>query len=103
MYLTEGFVFLITGLQARTLIAGIHGDSLPDLAGPPLCLRVVIVAASYGCFPRHTFALDGSFNRARRPARLAVAFALAFTGVRGVVSLAAALASPHDRERRVFP
>ena len=32
MYLIEGFVFLITGLQARTLIAGIHGDSLTDLA-----------------------------------------------------------------------
>src|SRR6202167_4053791 len=32
IYLIEGSVFLITGLQARTLIAGIHGESLPDLA-----------------------------------------------------------------------
>ena len=32
IYVTEGFVFLITGLQARTLIADIRGDSLSDLA-----------------------------------------------------------------------
>src|SRR5690349_10915267 len=31
IYLIEGMVFLVTGLQARTLMAGIHGYSLHDL------------------------------------------------------------------------
>src|SRR5580698_5062012 len=43
MYLTEGMVFLITGLQARTLIAGIHGDSLLDLALSAALVCAVVI------------------------------------------------------------
>src|ERR1700678_2542221 len=32
IYLIEGLVFLITGLQARALLSGIHGHSLSQLA-----------------------------------------------------------------------
>src|ERR1700736_6904230 len=44
MYLTEGFVFLITGLQARTLIASIRGDSLRDLtiSAAVVCAGVIL-------------------------------------------------------------
>src|ERR1700674_1938278 len=52
IYLTEGFVFLITGLQARTLIAGIHGDSLSDLAiSAAVVCTVVILARFVWVFP----------------------------------------------------
>src|SRR6202023_4230787 len=52
VYLTEGFVFLITGLQARTLIPGIHGDSLTDLAvSAAVVCAVVIMARFVWMFP----------------------------------------------------
>src|ERR1700690_4258367 len=47
IYLTEGFVFLITGLQARTLIAGMRGDSLADLAGSAAVVCAVIILARF--------------------------------------------------------
>ena len=56
MYLTDGFVFLITGLQARTLIAGIHGTRLPIWhAPPPSSAPWSSSRASCGCFPRPIF------------------------------------------------
>src|SRR5271154_6076325 len=52
IYLTEGFVFLITGLQARTLVASIHGDSLSDLAiSAAVVCAVVILARFVWMFP----------------------------------------------------
>jgi len=114
MYLTEGFVFLITGLQARTLIAGIHGDSLPDLAGSAAVVcAVVIVARFVWMFPATYLPrwMVPSIARDDPAPPWQWPFALAFTGVRGVVSLAAALAIPlttesgeffPDRERILF-
>src|SRR6202161_932171 len=56
MYLTEGFVFLITGLQARALITGNRDDSVSNLIiSAAIICAVVIAAASSGCFRRHTF------------------------------------------------
>ncbi len=114
MYLTEGFVFLITGLQARTLIAGIRGDSLRDLTisaavvcgGVILTRFVWIFPATY--LPRW---LIPSIARNDPSPPWQWPFALAFTGVRGIVSLAAALAIPlrsesgamfPDRDRILF-
>jgi NhaP-type Na+/H+ or K+/H+ antiporter len=56
MYLTEGFLFLITGLQARALITGNRDDSVSNLIiSAAIICAVVIAAASSGCFRRHTF------------------------------------------------
>src|SRR5271168_5370701 len=97
IYLTEGFVFLITGLQARTLIAGIRGDSLVDLAisGAIVC-AVVIAARFVWMFPATYLPrwLIPSVARDDPAPPWQWPFALAFTGVRGIVSLAAALAIP---------
>lgn len=114
MYLTEGFVFLITGLQARTLIAGIHGDSLSDLAlSAAVVCAVVIMARFVWMFPATYLPrwLIPAVARADPAPPWQWPFALAFTGVRGIVSLAAALAIPlttasgqpfPDRDRILF-
>jgi CPA1 family monovalent cation:H+ antiporter len=97
MYLTEGFVFLITGLQARTLIAGIRGDSLTDLAvSAAVVCAVVIMARFVWMFPATYLPrwLIPAVARDDPAPPWQWPFALAFTGVRGIVSLAAALAIP---------
>jgi len=114
IYLTEGFVFLITGLQARTLIAGIHGDSLSDLAASAAVVCAVVVIARFvWTFPATYLPrwLIPSVARDDPAPPWQWPFALAFTGVRGIVSLAAALAIPlttesgesfPDRDRILF-
>jgi monovalent cation/hydrogen antiporter len=97
IYLIEGFVFLITGLQARTLIAGIHGSSLSDLArSAALVCAVVVVARFIWMFPA-TYVprwLSPRLARTDPSPPWQWPFALAFTGIRGTVSLVAALAIP---------
>jgi monovalent cation/hydrogen antiporter len=114
IYLTEGFVFLITGLQARTLIAGIHGSSLPDLTVSAAIVCAVVIAARFiWMFPATYLPrwLIPSIARDDPAPPWQWPFALAFTGVRGIVSLAAALAIPlttasgelfPDRDRILF-
>jgi CPA1 family monovalent cation:H+ antiporter len=114
MYLTEGFVFLITGLQARTLIAGIHGDSLRDLTLSAAVVCGGIIAARFVWMFPATYLprwLIPSIARNDPSPPWQWPFALAFTGVRGIVSLAAALAIPlttqsgamfPDRDRILF-
>jgi monovalent cation/hydrogen antiporter len=114
MYLTEGFVFLLTGLQARALIGGIHGSSITQLAVSALIVcAVVIVARFIWMFPATYLPrwLIPSIARADPSPPWQWPAALAFTGVRGIVSLAAALAIPlttadggafPDRDRILF-
>jgi CPA1 family monovalent cation:H+ antiporter len=114
IYLTEGFVFLITGLQARTLIAGIRGDSLSDLAvSAAVVCAVIIIARFVWIFPATYLPrwLIPSIARDDPSPPWQWPFALGFTGVRGIVSLAAALAIPlttdsggsfPDRDRILF-
>src|ERR1700732_4556331 len=47
IYLIEGMVFLITGLQARTLIAGIGGYSISELAISAAVLSAVVIVARF--------------------------------------------------------
>jgi monovalent cation/hydrogen antiporter len=97
IYLLEGFVFLVTGLQARTLLERMAVPSLRDLVlAVLLTVAVVILARFIWVFPATYLPRWLSPSLARRdpsPTWQAV-FILAFVGVRGVVSLAAALAIP---------
>jgi monovalent cation/hydrogen antiporter len=97
VYLLEGFVFLATGLQMRTLLDRTDLVALRDLPFTILIVLVVIVAARFvWAFPSVYLPRWLSLSLARRdPAPpWQWAFLLAFIGVRGVVSLAAALALP---------
>jgi Na+/H+ antiporter len=97
VYFLEGFVFLITGLQARGLIERIEFFSPRDLVVAVLLTTAVVVAARFiWMFPAVYLPRRLSRSLAQRdPAPpWQWPFLLAFVGVRGVVSLAAALAIP---------
>ena len=96
-YLIEGMVFLLTGLQARTLMERI-GD-LPArelLTSAALISFVVIVARFVWTFPATYLPrwLVPSIARRDPSPEWQAPFLIAFTGIRGIVSLAAALAIP---------
>ena len=97
VYLIEGFVFLLTGLQARTLIDNSHAFPLPEIVfAIALTTAIAIVARFVWVFPATylpRWLIPPLARRDPSPAWQQT-FVLAFTGVRGVVSLAAALAIP---------
>jgi monovalent cation/hydrogen antiporter len=107
IYLIEGFVFLVVGLQARTLLARIEAYSLRDLAvAVALTTVIVIVARFVWVFPAVYLPrwLIPPLARRDPSPPWEQAFVLAFVGVRGVVSLAAALAIPFlTAGGQVFP
>jgi Na+/H+ antiporter len=97
IYLIEGFVFLITGLQARTLIEKAHDFPVTEL------LLVTAITAAIAILARFVWIYPATYlprllipPLARRDPSppWQQTFVLGFTGVRGVVSLAAALAIP---------
>jgi monovalent cation/hydrogen antiporter len=97
VYLIEGIVFLMTGLQARTLISGLGSYSLSVLVTSAAVVSAVVILARFiWIFPATYLPRWLSPALARRdPAPpWTWPFVLGFTGVRGIVSLAAALAIP---------
>jgi NhaP-type Na+/H+ or K+/H+ antiporter len=101
VYLIEGFVFLVTGLQARTLIEQTHVFSIRELLiATALSTLIAIVARFVWVFPATYIPRWASTSLAQRdplPPWKSVFF-LAFTGIRGVDSLAVALAIPYAVE-----
>jgi CPA1 family monovalent cation:H+ antiporter len=98
VYLIEGLVFLLTGLQARTLIEQSHSFSISGLLIATAWTALIVIAARFiWVFPATYIPRWVSPRLAKRdPApQWQGPFLLSFTGVRGVVSLAAALAIPY--------
>ena len=96
-YLVEGMVFLITGLQARRLMSAIATYSLRELAlGAAVVTGVVVVSRFVWMYPATYLPrwLIPAIRRNDPSPPWQWPFALAFTGIRGIVSLAAALAIP---------
>jgi CPA1 family monovalent cation:H+ antiporter len=97
IYLIEGFIFLTVGLQARTLLERIGAFSLREVAiAIGLTTLIVVVARFVWVFPATYLPrwLIPSLARRDPAPPWRHPFVLAFIGVRGVVSLAAALAIP---------
>ena len=97
VYLLEGFVFLVTGLQARTLLDRLDAVQLRELGLAVLLTVAVVIAARYIWVYPATYLprwLSPSLARRDPSPPWQWVFLLAFVGVRGVVSLAAALAIP---------
>src|SRR6202040_59265 len=107
IYLIEGMVFLITGLQARTLIARIGDHSISELAVSAAIVSAVVIVTRFVWMYPATYLPRWLFPPLRRrdpSPPWQWPFVLAFTGVRGIVSLAAALAIPFDGANGVpFP
>ena len=96
IYLIESVVFLVTGLQARSLIEKAQSFSIRDLLIATAITTAIVIAARFvWMFPATYVPRWVPSVRKRDPAPpWQWPFFLAFTGVRGVVSLAAALAIP---------
>jgi CPA1 family monovalent cation:H+ antiporter len=97
VYLLEGLVFLVTGMQTRILLEHAGAGMLRDLAlAIPLTVAVIVLARFIWVYPQAYVPRWLSPALARRDPLPSwqFLFLLAFTGVRGVVSLAAALAIP---------
>jgi Na+/H+ antiporter len=97
IYLIEGMVFLITGLQARALISGIRGYSFSELAVSAAIVSAVVIVSRFIWMYPAIYLPRWLFPPIRRrdpSPPWQVPFLLAFAGVRGIVSLAAALAIP---------
>jgi len=98
VYLIEGLVFLVTGLQARTLIEQTQRFELHDLMiATAWTTLIVIVARFVWVFPATYIPRWVSASLAKRdPSPMwQTVFFIAFTGMRGVDSLAVALAIPY--------
>ncbi|HEX4153407.1 MAG TPA: Na+/H+ antiporter [Steroidobacteraceae bacterium] len=96
IYLIEGMVFLLTGLQARALIQRIAGVTAKELVISAVVTSLVVIVTRFIWVYPATYIPRWipSIRRRDPPPPWQIPFALAFTGVRGVVSLAAALAIP---------
>ncbi|HEY7229576.1 MAG TPA: Na+/H+ antiporter [Pseudolabrys sp.] len=107
VYLVEGLVFLLTGSQAHALFDEVQAFSIRELAvAIALTTLVVIVARFTWIFPATYIPRWVSPSLARRDPSppWQSPFLLSFVGVRGVVSLAAALAIPFAlNDGRPFP
>ncbi len=97
IYLIEGLVFLVTGLQARAVISATGSLAISGLAIAAAVVSAVVIAARFiwvypaAYIPR--LIVPGLRGRDPMPSWQWL-FTLGFTGIRGVVSLAAALAIP---------
>jgi Na+/H+ antiporter len=97
VYLVEGLVFLLTGSQARALIDRVHGISIRELVVATAWITLLVIAARFiWIFPATYIPRWVSPSLAKRdPAPpWQGPFTIGFVGVRGVVSLAAALSIP---------
>lgn len=97
IYLIEGYVFLLTGLQARALLDKAPSFPLREiLVATAITTVIVILARFFLVFPITYLPrwLSASLRKRDPSPTWQVPFIIGFTGVRGVVSLAAALAIP---------
>jgi CPA1 family monovalent cation:H+ antiporter len=90
-------VFLITGLQARRLMSSIAAYSISDLVVAAIVVSAVVIATRFVWMYPATYLprwLVPAIRRVDPSPPWQWPFVLAFTGVRGIVSLTAALAIP---------
>jgi monovalent cation/hydrogen antiporter len=98
VYLIEGLVFLITGLQVRTLLEQAHTFTIHDLMIATAWTTLIAIAARFIWLFPATYIPRWLSPRLRKrdpSPPWQAPFFLAFTGIRGVVSLAVALAIPY--------
>jgi len=97
IYLIEGFLFLLTGFQMRLLWEKSKAFPLGDILSATALVAVIIIVARFAWVYPATYLprLINPYLRAHDPMpSWRTVFVVAFTGVRGAVSLAAALALP---------
>ena len=97
IFLVEGLLFLLTGFQMRLLFEKSKAFPLQDILLTTALVAVIVIVARFAWVYPATYLprLISKQIRERDPApSWQTTFVVAFTGVRGAVSLAAALALP---------
>ena len=98
IYLIEGLLFLLTGFQMRSLLEKSKAFPLDEILFATALVLIVIIIARFAWVYSATYLPRFLSKRLRErdpyPSWRTV-FVIAFTGVRGAVSLAAALALPY--------
>jgi CPA1 family monovalent cation:H+ antiporter len=97
VYLVEGFVFLLTGLEARVILETAKDFPFQEIVIATLLTTAIIIIARFVWVYPATYLPRWLFPAIRRRdpyPSWQQTFAIGFIGIRGVVSLAAALAIP---------
>ena len=97
IYLVEGLLFLLTGFQMRLLFEKSKAFPLQEILFATALVAIIVIVARFAWVYPATYLprLISKHIRERDPApSWQTTFVVAFTGVRGAVSLAAALALP---------
>jgi Na+/H+ antiporter len=97
IYLIEGLLFLLTGFQMRLLFEKSKAFPLGEILTATALVAIIVIVARFAWVYPATYLprLINPWLRARDPSpSWRSVFVIAFTGVRGAVSLAAALALP---------
>jgi CPA1 family monovalent cation:H+ antiporter len=98
LVLINGLVFILIGLQLGTILDNTRGDSLATLLGQALLISLAVVIARFiWVFPATYLPrwLVPSIRWNDPAAPWKADFLISWSGLRGVVSLASALALPH--------
>jgi CPA1 family monovalent cation:H+ antiporter len=106
VYLIEGVIFLLTGLQARVIADTLGGADWMRLGLAAVSVTIAIVVVRFVWVYAGTYLPCWIWPnwRRRNPAPpWQETFAIAFTGIRGVVSLAAVLSIPLMSGPAPFP
>jgi CPA1 family monovalent cation:H+ antiporter len=97
IFLIEGLLFLLTGFQMRSLFEKSKAFPLDDILFATALVAIIVIVARFAWVFPATY-LPRLLNRRLRASdpmpSWRTVFVIAFTGVRGAVSLAAALALP---------
>jgi monovalent cation/hydrogen antiporter len=98
VFVLEGLSFVLVGVQLRTVVAGIGGRSLVDLALAALALNLVVVVVRLAwVYPASWLPRLAARVRERDPfPGWGPVTVIGWAGMRGVVSLALALAIPTE-------
>jgi len=101
-FLLNAVLFMLVGLQMGVILEGIDGRSAAELAGYGALVSLVVILVRIGWvyisayLPRH---LSGRLRRRRDPLPSSTGTTLvAWSGMRGAVTLAAALAIPLETD-----
>ena len=96
-YIVEGAIFLLTGLQARVVLEGLGPFALSQLFLYAVAISLVAIAVRFVWVFSATYVqrwLSPTLRARDPPPFWQHPFLISFTGIRGVVSLAAALSIP---------
>ena len=99
VYLANAVLFILVGLQLQPILDGLAGTAVAVLVGQAILVSVVVVAVRLGwvfSVPYLVRLLDRRPSQLARRAGARERLVIGWSGMRGAVSLAAALALPLD-------